>query len=102
MKWPQPISFDAPFQEVRLVSPAPAPPAVDLAAERENAAYERGRREGENALREQLILQRNEMGGILNGVLESLRNAIPQLVNQTEAALIQLALESAQKIVAGM
>jgi len=102
MKWPEPISFNASFQDVRLVKPAPAPEAVDLAAEREQAAYERGRHEGENALREQLISQRNEMASLLNGVIESLRKTVPQLVQETESALIQLALESAQKIVAGM
>jgi flagellar assembly protein FliH len=35
-------------------------------------------------------------------VIESLRNTIPQLVHETESGLIQLALESAQKIVAGL
>jgi flagellar assembly protein FliH len=102
MKSPEPILFTALVQDVRLVKPAPPQPTVDLAAERENAAYERGRHEGENALREQLISQRNEMAALLNGVIESLRNTIPQLVHETESALIQLALESAQKIVAGM
>jgi flagellar assembly protein FliH len=102
MKSPEPILFTALVQDVRLVKPAPAQPAADLAAERENAAYERGRHEGENALREQLISQRNEMATLLNGVIESLRNTIPQLVHETESALIQLALESSQKIVAGM
>ena len=102
MKLPEPILFEACFRDVRLVSPAPAPSAVELAAEREQTAYERGRHEGENALREQLISQRNEMANVLNGVLESLRKAVPDLIQQTESALIQLALESAQKIVAGI
>ena len=102
MKWPQPISFNSPLSDVRLAAPAPAPEPVDLAAEREKAAYDRGRLEGENALREQLISQRNEIGTLLNGVIESLRKTVPELVHQTESALIQLALESAQKIVAGM
>ena len=102
MKWPKPISFDAWLSNVRLVKPAGEPGAVDLAAEREKAAYERGRQEGENALREQLISQRNEMASLLNGVIDSLRKTVPQLVQETESALIQLALESAQKLVAGM
>jgi flagellar assembly protein FliH len=102
MNLPEPILFTALVQDVRLIKPAPAQPTVDLAAEREQAAYERGRHEGENALREQLISQRNEMAALLNGVIESLRNTIPQLVHESESALIQLALESAQKIVAGM
>jgi len=102
MKWPEPISFNARLSDVRLNKPAPAPDAVDLAAEREKAAYERGRQEGENALREQLISQRNEMANLLNGVIDSLRKTVPQLIQEAESALIQLALESAQKLVAGM
>jgi len=104
MKFPEPISFTSALADVRLVKPAPAPEAVvvDDSAEREKAAYERGRHEGEIALREQLIAQRNEMAALLNGVIDSLQKTVPQLVHETESALIQLALESAQKIVAGM
>jgi flagellar assembly protein FliH len=104
MKLPEPISFTSALSDVRLVKPAPAPDAavVNAAAEREKAAYERGRHEGEMALREQLIAQRNEMAALLNGVIDSLQKTVPQLVHETESALIQLALESAQKIVAAM
>ncbi len=106
MKFPEPISFTSVFADVRLVTPTSAPATeaavVDDSAERENAAYERGRHEGEIALREQLIAQRNEMAALLNGVISSLQKTVPQLVHETESALIQLALESAQKIVAGM
>jgi len=104
MKFPEPISFTSALADVRFVKPAPAPNAVvtDETAEREKAAYERGRHEGEIALREQLIAQRNEMAALLNGVIGSLQKTVPQLVHETETALIQLALESAQKIVAGL
>jgi flagellar assembly protein FliH len=104
MKFSEPISFTSAFADVRLVKPAPAPAAVavDDSAEREKAAYERGRHEGEITLREQLIAQRNEMAALLNGVIDSLQKTVPQLVQETESALIQLALESAQKIIAGM
>jgi len=102
MKFSESIAFNSPLHDVRLVNPAPAQAPVDAAVELEKAAYERGRREGENALREQLISQRNEMGALLNGVIDSLQKTVPHLVQETESALIQLALESAQKIVAGM
>jgi flagellar assembly protein FliH len=36
------------------------------------------------------------------GVLQSLRNAVPQVIRETERALIDLALEAARKMVAGM
>jgi flagellar assembly protein FliH len=103
MKFSEPISLIRPLVDVRLAKRATAQQQpVDDAAEREKAAYERGRREGEATLREQLIAQRNEMGTLLNGVIASLQKAVPMLVHESESALIQLALESAQKIVAGM
>ena len=103
MKFSESITFTSALADLRLTKPAPAPDAtVDDAAEREKAAYERGRHDGEIALREQLIAQRNEMAALLNGVIGSLQKTVPQLVHETESALIQLALESAQKIIAGM
>lgn len=102
MKFSESILFNAPLHEVRLTQPVPEQAPVDAGVEREKAAYERGRNEGEDALREQLISQRNEMGALLNGVIDSLQKTVPLLVQETESALIQLALESAQKIVAGM
>lgn len=103
MKFSEPITLTRPLLDVRLTKSASGQQQpVDDAAEREKAAYERGRREGEVALREQLIAQRNEMGTLLNGVVASLQKAVPALVHEAEGALIQLALESAQKIVAGM
>jgi flagellar assembly protein FliH len=101
MKWFESITFSDPLRDVRLLTQSPSQDWSEHISEREKAAYEKGRHEGENALREQLISQRNEIGALLNGVVESLRNAVPQLVQQGESALIQLSLESAQKIVAG-
>lgn len=102
MKWFESIPFTQPLRDVHVLTHSPAQDWSEHLREREQAAYEKGRREGEDALREQLILQRNEMGSLLNGVVESLRNAVPQLVLEAESALIQLALESAQKIIAGL
>ena len=102
MKWSESISLDRPLHDVRVLAQAPSQDWSGLLREREQAAYEKGRREGEDSVREQLILQRNEIGGVLNGVIETLRGAVPQVVQETETALIGLALESARKVVAGM
>src|SRR5690242_6228822 len=102
MKWSEPIPLNRPLHDVRVLAQAPSQDWGELLREREQAAYEKGRHEGENSVREQLILQRNEMGSVLNSVMESLRNAVPQVVQESETALIELALESASKIVAGM
>src|SRR6185437_4209631 len=102
MKWSESIPLDRPLHDVRVLAQAPSQDWSGLLREREQAAYEKGRREGEDSVREQLILQRNEIGGVLNGVIETLRGAVPQVVQETETALIGLALESARKVVAGM
>lgn len=70
--------------------------------ESEGAAYERGRRDGEKALSAQLLQQRSELLELHQGVVESLRAAVPQITEETEKALIELTLEAAQKIIAGM
>src|SRR5262249_1118391 len=60
----------------------------------------RGRRDGEKVSSEQLVQQRAEILELHRGVVQSLQNAIPQLIQQAEETLIGLALEAAQKIVA--
>ncbi|HEX4266101.1 MAG TPA: FliH/SctL family protein [Verrucomicrobiae bacterium] len=102
MKWSESIPFNQPLHDVRVLANSPSQDWTEHLREREQAAYERGRHEGEDSLRQQLIDQRNEMGGALNNVIESLRKAVPQLVQESESALIQIALESAQKVVAGL
>ena len=66
------------------------------------AAYERGLRDGERKLSEQLLAQRNEFSELQRGVMESLRATVPRVVHDTEAALMTLALQAAQKLVAGL
>lgn len=70
--------------------------------ERENAAFERGRQEGEKALSELLMRQRSELLELQQGVLRSLSDAVPRVVREAEKVLVELALESAIKLVAGM
>lgn len=70
--------------------------------EREQAAYERGRQDGERALSEQLVRQRGELQELQNGVFDSLRQAVPRLVRESESVLLELAMETARKMVADM
>ena len=99
MKSPEPIRFHAPLRDVRPVPGRRGEPGDD---EAERAAYERGRRDGERALGEQLLQQRAELLELHQGVVESLRNALPRVSQETEKALVELTLEAAQRIVAGM
>ena len=79
-----------------LAGASPASP------QRERAEYERGRRDAEKALTEQLIQQRAELVEAQNVVLAGLRQAVPQVIGQCEASLIALAVQVAQKLVAGL
>ena len=42
------------------------------------------------------------MSNLQRGIIESLRRAVPQVIQETEEALLRLALESAQKVVANL
>ena len=97
--WRESIRLHRPLRDARLAGPE------DLEArarEREEAAFERGRVAGEKALGEQLVRQRADLLDLQSGVLESLRQAIPGVVRDTEVAVITLALEVARKLVAGL
>jgi flagellar assembly protein FliH len=87
-----------------VVLAPPRPPAAELQErtlrEREQAAYERGRREAEQALQAELLRQRDEFSRLQSGVLDALRQAVPQVVRDSEQALAALCLEVAQKLVA--
>ncbi|HEV2456352.1 MAG TPA: FliH/SctL family protein [Verrucomicrobiae bacterium] len=102
MKWSKTITFEQPVQAVKLRAKAPAVEQRDVAQEREKAAYDQGRRDGEQLLQEQLLQQRREMAELQNGIVASMREMLPKMRHEMETALIQLSLESAQKIVGGL
>jgi flagellar assembly protein FliH len=102
MKWSDSIRFQEAPQNVRLLVKAPMQDWQEHLREREQAAYEKGRRDGQRALGEQMLQQRNEMVELQNGVLLSLKQSLPRMIQENESALMNLALELAQKIVAGM
>lgn len=102
MKWADTIYFGQPLREVRLLTSAPAQDWQQFLRAREEAAFEQGRRAGESALSEQLLRQRNEIVELQRGILASLQAALPKVAHEAESALIDLTLESARKIVAGL
>jgi flagellar assembly protein FliH len=102
MKWSDSIMFHEAPQNVRLLVKAPMQDWQDHLREREQLAYEKGRRDGQRALGEQMLQQRNEMVELQNGVLLSLKQSLPRMIQENESALMNLALELAQKIVAGI
>ena len=102
MKWSDTIPFRRPLRDARLLTGAPSQEWQELLKQRESAAYERGQEDGERALSAQLMQQRAEMAELQQGVVESLRNALPQVVLEAQTALVQLALVAAEKLVAGL
>jgi flagellar assembly protein FliH len=91
------------LRDVRPAGPAPVSgPSDRFTQDQWQASYDLGRIEGEKALSEQLLKQRADMHEIMSGVLNSLRQAVPQVVRDTENTLVSLALEVAQKLVSDM
>ena len=93
------LPFAQPLRDVKL---ARSGDRETLRQQDLDASYERGRIEGERRLSEQLIQQRAELMELQTGVLSSLQQSVPQVVRETERALVALALEAAQKLVAGL
>ena len=102
MKWSETITLTEPLCDVRA-STLPRESEEDQRVRAaEQAAYERGRADGENKMSGQMLQQRNELLELHQGVVESLRRAVPDVIQQTENTLMQIALECAKKIVAGI
>ena len=99
--WSESLALPKPLRQVRLKGEA-GTDARPAAEEELRASYERGRREAEQALSQQLLQQRTEVHELMRGVLASLRQSVPQIVRETENAMIALSLSVAQKLVAGM
>lgn len=101
--WRDSVRFAQPLRGVLFTGARSATEVAEQAArEREQTAFERGQRQGEQALGEQLLRQRTELLELQQGVLHSLAAAIPRVVQETEKVLVELALETARKLVADM
>ena len=96
------LALGHPISGVFLVPPSATQARAATEArdrQREQAAYERGLVDGEKRLTEQLLRQRAEVLALQNGVLAALQQAVPQVVRQSEAGVIELAIEVARKLV---
>ena len=101
--WSETIQLSQPLRGVGPLNVTTVDAAREAGLQEQlQASYERGRIDGEKALSEQLVQQRAELQELLNGVINSLRQAVPQVVHDTEEAMVTLALEIAQKLVAKM
>jgi flagellar assembly protein FliH len=98
------LKFPETLQRVQLRTEAVPTSSHSASApsESESAAYERGRRDGERELSEKLLQQRADLQALEQGVLKSLAQAVPKLVQECEEAVANLTLEIAEKLVAGL
>lgn len=102
MNWANTVYFSQPLRAVSLLTGAPVQEWQQFLQEREAAAFELGRRSGEKELSAQLLQQRNETVELQRGILTSLQAVLPKVAHEAETALIELTLEAAQKIIAGL
>lgn len=100
--WSETITLPKPLRHVALAVPKAPAAAPQPGPDPWQASYDLGRIDGEKALSEQLLKQRSETHELFQGLLNSLRQAVPQVVRDTESMVISLALEVAQKLVANM
>lgn len=96
------IQFGSILRDVHRVEARPEPSVEELLRACEQDAFERGRQAGELALRESLLEQRAEFLALQRGVFAHLRNSVPEVLAQCEAAMVELAFEVAGRLVAGV
>jgi len=102
--WSDTLTLAQPLRGVRLKD-APQDTAAETRAASEEelrASYQRGRVDAERDLGQRLLQQRAELHELMGGVLQSLRESVPQILHDTENVLIALSLSAAQKLVANM
>ena len=102
MKSYRTIALVHPVRDIRLASVVTPLDPEQRRAHGEKDAYARGLLDGEKALGQQLMQQRTELLELHRGVVESLKAVLPRLAHESERALIELAIEAAQKVVAGL
>ena len=73
-----------------------------LLQEREDEGFERGRQQAEQSLTTQIVSQRHEMVQMQTGVLKAMNDAVSQVVRDTERTLVEIALATASRLVAGL
>lgn len=96
------VRFAKSLRTVRLVAPLSNEDREREFHKREEDAFQRGRREGEKSANESFLRQRGELLELQNGVFRSLREMLPRLGSECEQIVVNLALEAAQKVIAGL
>jgi flagellar assembly protein FliH len=102
MSAPATLHLHAAIRDVRLVAVHDEAGWDRRQQQREEESYRRGYIAGERSLSAQLLQMRNDLADAQRGVLTALRESIPQVGQQCEQMLVQLALQAATRLVAGL
>lgn len=95
---PLKIRFSAPLRNVRAGSSREqmlCKAEVDHLLREE---YQKGIEAGQKSLGQQLVQQRNDLLELQNGVLRSLQETLPRVVQDCEQALVGIALDIAKRV----
>ncbi|MHC1769688.1 MAG: FliH/SctL family protein [Verrucomicrobiia bacterium] len=96
------VRFAKSLRTVRLVAPLSNEDREREFHKREEDAFQRGRCEGEKSANDSFLRQRGELLELQNGIFRSLREMLPRLTSECEQIVVNLALEAAQKVIAGL
>jgi len=100
--WSETVALPRPLRDARLTGGGAPLSSEDTREAELQARYEMGLADGEKAVAEKLIQQRAELHQLAQGLLESLRQAVPQVIRETENTMVSLALAVSQKLVADL
>jgi flagellar assembly protein FliH len=100
--WSENIMLSGPLRDATLAGRSSGDASASSTPDAWQQGFEAGRIEGERALGEQLVKQRAEMHELIQGTINSLRQAVPQVIHDAENMVVSLALEVAQKLVSEM
>jgi flagellar biosynthesis/type III secretory pathway protein FliH len=96
------LHLKRPLKSLRVTYFGPEKVAEEDAAARESAAYEKGRRDAEEATRRQIVQARAEMKQLQDQVLKSLQDKYAQLAEELDSALPDLVLAIVNKVWNGL
>ena len=96
---PEPVRFSRPLRAAEILLPSYPRECEARLVEREQIAFERGVIEGQRALSSQLTQQRVDLMELQNGVLQSLRRAVPEVALAVEDELVKMAVAVAVRLV---
>lgn len=96
---PHRVEFGSPLRDVQVVLKNDRLVSELAIHEAEQESFQRGFEAGQKTMAEQLVEQRKQILELQRGVIQSLQQVLPGLVRQHEAALVELAVACAKRVI---